>query len=1196
MNRPEFRWSAAFALSLGLTLFACDRTDQATAPLVRTPRPSFLASSALGSWATLTTMPTARNDLAAGVVNGILYAVGGKTANNCTGLIRVEAYNPVANNWSLKASLPAGRYGLGAAGVGDTLYAFGGDNHCSGALTNEFDAYDPTHDQWAIRTPMQVARYSPASAVVGGVLYVIGGGAGQSIGSVEAYDPGANAWSYKAPMLVALRGFAAVVRDTIYVVGTDETGAIRTEAYDPVNDHWVLKQPMPEVRHAFSGGVANGALYVVGGISDVTHTWVSTVNAYDPASDTWTEVTSAPTARSRAAAGVVDGILYVVGGDLATADDVGVGTNEAFTPGSVAPSCLAPPSGLVSWWKGEGNANDLVGSNSGTLQGAASFSAAEVGQGFTFGSDGDGVTIPNSPSLDVQSPGFTADFWMRGTKNQPENLATVFEKSHGWVDPTGWAFQIGSGVSPNDGVARFYLSDGTFSDIIGSVDVLDGNFHHLAGTWDGSVTRFYVDGVLQGSAFNTTPANNSRGVNIGFTWGGGVPRRFFRGTADELQVYNRALSATEIQAIFAAGSAGVCAPPPIQPPTASAGGPYPGIEGTAVVLDASGSSDPQNLPLTYDWDFGDGSPHGSGVAPTHVYADNGSYTITLSVENASQSTTATTTATIANAPPNVDAGADASALTDQSFALNASFTDLGVGDGPWTTSIDWGNGTPPTQGVVSATGELSGSKVYTLSGTYAVTVVVTDKDGGSGSDLVQVTVAGSNPPVISSVGGPYSGSEGTSIPLSGSASDADGDPLTYSWNFGDGSSPTTPSSSSVATHAYEDNGTYTATLTVNDGRFSSAATAAVTIGNLPPVVDAGPDGSLVIGQPFALTASFSDPGTSDAPWATTIDWGDGSPVALGSTNAQGAITGVHAYLSRGTFTLTVRATDKDGGSGTGTAQVTVINRPPVAAVGGPYGGSEGAAITFNGSGSSDPDADVITYTWDFGDGSAFAAGVTASHTYVDNGTYTVTLTLSDGQLTSSASTMATVLNVPPSALFNHPSTTKEGSRFTISLSNPLDPSPVDQAAGFTYAFDCGGGYGAFSTSISVSCPTVDNGVIPIRAKLRDKDGGVQEYTATQTVTNVAPNVTLNASGSQKIRVGDSFSVTGSFTDVGVQDGPWNVIIDWDNGTTTTTATVQGSPIAQTRVYTVAGTYHVRMKVTDKDGGTGMSSIVTVKVQ
>ncbi len=115
------------------------------------------------------------------------------------------------------------------------------------------------------------------------------------------------------------------------------------------------------------------------------------------------------------------------------------------TPDRPALGIVTPPSGLVSWWPGDGHANDIVGGNNGTLLGGVSFSAAEVGQGFSFNSNSDGVTIPHNTNLDVQNPGFSADFWMSGIKNQPDPFqSTIFEKSHGFVDFTGWAFQVRS--------------------------------------------------------------------------------------------------------------------------------------------------------------------------------------------------------------------------------------------------------------------------------------------------------------------------------------------------------------------------------------------------------------------------------------------------------------------------------------------------------------------------------------------------------------------------------------------------------------------------------------------------------------------------------------------------------------------------------------------------------------------------------
>src|SRR5438132_7731111 len=146
---------------------------------------------------------------------------------------------------------------------------------------------------------------------------------------------------------------------------------------------------------------------------------------------------------------------------------------------------------------------------------------------------------------------------------------------------------------------------------------------------------------------------------------------------------------------------------------------------------------------------------------------------------------------------------------------------------------------------------------------------------------------------------------------------------------------------------------------------------------------------------YALSASFGDAGVNDAPWAYAIDWGDGSPQTSGSTTSQSAaITASHTYAAGGTDTVRVTVTDKDGGAGSAKTHVTgaAVNHPPTAAAGGPYTGNEGAAVAFNGTGSSDPDGDAITYAWSFGDQTT-GTGATPSHTYADNGTYTVSLTV-----------------------------------------------------------------------------------------------------------------------------------------------------------------------------------------------------------
>lgn len=193
----------------------------------------------------------------------------------------------------------------------------------------------------------------------------------------------------------------------------------------------------------------------------------------------------------------------------------------------------------------------------------------------------------------------------------------------------------------------------------------------------------------------------------------------------------------------------------------------------------------------------------------------------------------------------------------------------------------------------------------------------TFSDSGTGTCHDKPNVANALP--IAQAGGPYSSE--AAIAFDGSASsDPDNNlPLSYSWNFGDGTTGTgaTPS------HTYAANGTYTATLTVTDARggVSSPSNATVTIANVPPTVNAGTGGSIPVGAVFAESASFSDPNPADFPWSYTIQWGDGSSES-GTRNDFSPITGGHAYGAEGSYTIRVSVTDKDGGTGTSTRAIT----------------------------------------------------------------------------------------------------------------------------------------------------------------------------------------------------------------------------------------------------------------------------------
>jgi len=172
---------------------------------------------------------------------------------------------------------------------------------------------------------------------------------------------------------------------------------------------------------------------------------------------------------------------------------------------------------------------------------------------------------------------------------------------------------------------------------------------------------------------------------------------------------------------------------PNTPPVADADGPYVGVEDSAITFDGSGSFDPDDDPLTYRWNFGDGST-GAGVNPTHIYAAGGTYTVTLVVNDGKvDSAPDVTTATIAeiNDPPVADAGPDQSALVNETvtFDGSASYDDGSI------TSYDWDFGDETT-----GSGETT-THAYATVGTYTVTLTVTDDGGLTAEDTAIVTVA-----------------------------------------------------------------------------------------------------------------------------------------------------------------------------------------------------------------------------------------------------------------------------------------------------------------------------------------------------------------------------------------------------------------------------------------------------------------------
>ncbi|MFZ1699482.1 MAG: LamG domain-containing protein [Pyrinomonadaceae bacterium] len=247
-------------------------------------------------------------------------------------------------------------------------------------------------------------------------------------------------------------------------------------------------------------------------------------------------------------AGVIDELsLYsrsLSSGEIQAIYNAGIG-------GKCGTECTPLPSNAVAWWKGEDDANDVFGVNHGSLENGATFAPGRVGQAFSFDGVDDLVNVPNSASLDLQTA-ITLEAWFKTSNPTPSATKLIAGKILGYqivVLPNGqmrFTFPIGGGGAVNQD--------------IDSVSILSADtFTHLVGTYDAptGLVKIYVNGVLENTLHTS---GNIDSINNPFQIGGftNFPVSFFNGVVDEVSLYNRALSASEIQAIFNAGSAGKC--------------------------------------------------------------------------------------------------------------------------------------------------------------------------------------------------------------------------------------------------------------------------------------------------------------------------------------------------------------------------------------------------------------------------------------------------------------------------------------------------------------------------------------------------------------------------------------------------------------------------------------------------------------
>ena len=514
------------------------------------------------------------------------------------------------------------------------------------------------------------------------------------------------------------------------------------------------------------------------------------------------------------------------------------------------------------------------------------------------------------------------------------------------------------------------------------------------------------------------------------------------------------------------------------------------VVGEVVTFDGSGSHDPDGEIVRWLWEFGD-EAIGEGQTASHKYEESGSFTVRLRViddRGAEGMAERELTVRERNEPPQAEFTFSPENPTVEDVV---QFTDRSHDPDGEIVRWKWEFG----DGTVSAL--RNPDHQYAKPGNYFVALTVTDDDGAVATATTVLIVDPINlPPVADFSYSPLEPTTQDVVQFIDQSSDPDGKIVSWWWDFGDGSTAEVQSPS----HRYARSGRYTVTLTVTDDRGKTDETSQeLRVRNVGPKAafsisrEVAPTGTMI---KFDASESFDPDGEIvEFGW----DFGDG-------TTGSGKIV-EHAYADDGTYTVKLRVTDDEGVTASASGTVRITNRPPEAAFSfEPEGPTDADTIEFSDS-SSDPDGKIVSWWWDFGDGTTSEVR-NPSHHYQDDGTYTVKLTVTDDDGAEASITKEIrVENAPPVADFSftpEQPTVAEPVRFTDLSSDPSPKGYIvswgwDFGDGSTCPPDCGSGDGDPRT------PThryAEPGSYTVTLTVIDNEGKIGRISKEVTVTAI----------------------------------------------------------------------------------------------
>lgn len=580
----------------------------------------------------------------------------------------------------------------------------------------------------------------------------------------------------------------------------------------------------------------------------------------------------------------------------------------------------------------------------------------------------------------------------------------------------------------------------------------------------------------------------------------------------------------------------------------------------AIFSDDNPAAAASDFNATIDW--GDGSPLATGtivvndtqfsVLGTHVYADEGVFTVTVTINDnppGAGTATVTDTATVGDADVLSGTPRTFSVLPGTSFTTAvATFTDTYTANtaGDFSATIDWGDATTSAGAVSGGAGafQVNGTHTYASAGNFPVTVTLNDDAPGTATATVTSTAIVSD--TLTATANNISAAEhtafnGTVATFTDSDTSKTPASFTAAVDWGDGT--TTPGTVSggngaftvTGQHTYADEGSFplgVAVAEIAPGIATATATAVATVAEADVLSGTPVVFSAVAGTAFSgAVAHFADTDTANTAgdFFATIDWGDGTttPGTVSGSAGSFQVSGTHAYASDGNFSVVVVMSDDAPGTATATVTSTANVTSTLAVTANNVSTPEHA--TFNGTVATFTDSDVtktpssFAATVDWGDGTTTpgtisgsngAFSVSGQHAYADEGSFSLSVAVTEvapgtamGKGTAAAAVAeADVLTGTPVVF-----AATAGFVFNGTVAHFADSDTASLAGDFLATIDWGdgtttpgvvsGGAGAFQ--IGGTHTYAAAGSFSVAVTLSDDAPGTATAAVTSTA-NVAP--------------------------------------------------------------------------------------------